>query len=58
MRRSPTWAKPFTTRFLKGNCDTGEGELALQPWLQVDEPELLASDLCRGWTSVRWRTSG
>ena len=30
---------------LKANCDTGEGELALQPWLQVDEPDLL----CRGW---------
>lgn len=34
---------------LTANCDTGEGELALQPWLQVDEPDLLASDLCRGW---------
>ena len=36
-------------QILKGNCDTGEGELTLQPWLQVDEPDLLASDLCRGW---------
>jgi hypothetical protein len=36
-------------QILKANCDTGEGELALQPWLQVDEPDLLASDLCRGW---------
>ncbi len=36
-------------QLLKANCDTGEGELALQPWLQVDEPDLLASDLCRGW---------
>ena len=36
-------------QILKANCDTGEGELTLQPWLQVDEPDLLASDLCRGW---------
>ena len=39
----------FHYQILKANCDTGEGELALQPWLQVDEPDLLASDLCRGW---------
>ena len=36
-------------QLLKANCDTGEGELALQPWLAVDEPDLLSSDLCRGW---------
>jgi hypothetical protein len=36
-------------QILKANCDTGEGELALQPWLQIDEPDLLASDLCGGW---------
>jgi hypothetical protein len=36
-------------QLLKANCDTGEGDLALQPWLEVDEPDLLASDLCSGW---------
>jgi len=36
-------------QLLKANCDTAEGELALQPWLEVDEPDLLASDLCSGW---------
>jgi hypothetical protein len=36
-------------QLLKANCDTGEGELVLQPWLEVDEPDLLASDLCCGW---------
>jgi hypothetical protein len=31
-------------QLLKANCDTGEGELALQPWLEVERPDLLASD--------------
>lgn len=36
-------------QLLKANCDTGEGELVLQPWLVVEQPDLLASDLCRAW---------
>ena len=39
-------------QLLKANCDTGEGELALQPWLEVERPDLLASDLCRGWIAA------
>ena len=35
--------------FLKANCDTAEGEVLLQPWLGVDDPNLLTSDLCREW---------
>ena len=49
MPSSPTWAKPFTTSCSRRIATTGEGELDLQPWLAVDEPDLLASDLCRGW---------
>lgn len=39
-------------QLLKANCDTSEAELVLQPWLVVDEPDLLASDLCREWISA------
>jgi hypothetical protein len=49
MRRA---RRPGRSRSLpgpQGELRHGEGELALQPWLQVDEPDLLASDLCRGW---------
>ena len=38
-------------QILKGNCDTSEGELVLQPWLVVDQPDLHSSDLCRDWIS-------
>ena len=34
---------------LKADCDTAEGEVLLQPWLDVDEPNVLTSDLCRAW---------
>lgn len=39
------------TRYLllKANCDTAEGDVLLQPWLVVDHPDLLASDLVREW---------
>ena len=33
---------------LKSACE-GEGDLLLQPWLVVDQPDLLTSDLCRDW---------
>ena len=35
--------------FLKGDCETGEGDVILQPWLNTQEPDLLASDLCAEW---------
>ena len=34
---------------LKANCDTAEGDLLLQPWLVIEQPDLLTSDLCREW---------
>ena len=39
------------TRYLllKGDCETGEGDIVLQPWLKTQEPDLLASDLCAEW---------
>jgi hypothetical protein len=39
------------TRYLllKADCATGEATVVLQPWLNVDGPDLLASDLCKGW---------
>jgi hypothetical protein len=39
------------TRYLllKADCDTAEGEVIMQPWLDVDDPNLLTSDLCRAW---------
>ncbi len=37
---------------LKANCDTGEGKVVLQPWLVVDPPDLLASDLAREWANA------
>ena len=39
------------TRYLllKGDCETGEGDVILQPWLKTQEPDLLASDLCAAW---------
>jgi hypothetical protein len=39
------------TRYLllKGDCGTGEGDVILQPWLNTEEPDLLASDLCAEW---------
>jgi hypothetical protein len=42
------------TRYLilKANCETAEGEVILQPWLEVDHPNLLTSDLCRDWIAA------
>ena len=42
------------TRYLllKGDCEIGEGDVILQPWLKVQEPDLLASDLCAEWISA------
>ena len=39
------------TRYLllKADCATGEAKVVLQPWLNVDEPNLLTSDLCKAW---------
>lgn len=37
---------------LKANCDTADGDVILQPWLEVDRPDLLASDLCRDWIAA------
>ncbi len=39
------------TRFilLSGNLDTGEGEVIAQPWLSVDLPDLLISDIAHDW---------
>lgn len=39
------------TRYLllKADCATAEGDLELQPWFNVDHPDLLASDLSRDW---------
>ena len=39
------------TRYLllKSDCETGEGDVILQPWLKTQEPDLLASDLCAEW---------
>lgn len=39
------------TRYLllKADCATGEAAVVLQPWLNVDEPDLLTSDLCKAW---------
>ena len=34
---------------LKGDCETGEGDVILQPWLKTQEPNLLASDSCAEW---------
>ena len=34
---------------LKADCGNAEGEVVLQPWLDVDQPNLLTSDLCREW---------
>ena len=34
---------------LKANCDTAEGDLLLQPWLVIEQPDFLTSDLCREW---------
>ena len=42
-------SEPVRYQLLKGNCDTAEGDLVLQPWLEVEQPDLLASDLCRAW---------
>ena len=41
--------EPIRYLLLKANCGSGEGELVLQPWLVADQPDLLASDLCRAW---------
>ena len=43
---------------LEANCDTGETGVVLQPWLVVDQPDRLASDLCREWIAARAKTSG
>ena len=39
------------TRYLllKDDCETGEGDVIVQPWLNTQEPDLLASDLCAEW---------
>ena len=39
------------TRFilLSGNLDTGEGEVIGQPWLSVELPDLLISDIAHDW---------
>ncbi len=39
------------TRFvlLSGNFDTGEGEVIVQPWLSLDLPNLLISDIAYDW---------
>lgn len=34
---------------LRADCDAGEGEVVVQPWFVVDDPDLLASDLTREW---------
>ena len=34
---------------LKGDRETGEGDVILQPWIETQEPDLLASDLCADW---------
>ena len=44
--------KAIRYQLLKGDCDTAEGDLVLQPWLVVEQPDLLASDLCRAWISA------
>lgn len=35
---------------LSADLDTGEGDLIRQPWLDVDPPSLLLSDIARDWT--------
>ena len=42
-------ATRFRYLLLKADCDTAEGEVILQPWLDIDQPNLLTSDLCREW---------
>ncbi len=39
------------TRFVlvSGNLDTGEGEVIGQPWLSLDLPNLLISDIAHDW---------
>ncbi len=39
------------TRYLllKADCATGEATVVLQPWFNVEEPNLLTSDLCKAW---------
>ena len=37
---------------LKGDCEIGEGDVILQPWLKIQEPDLLAPDLCAEWTGA------
>jgi hypothetical protein len=39
------------TRYLllMADCATGETKVVLQPWLNVDAPNLLTSDLCKAW---------
>ena len=34
---------------LRADCDAGEGEVVVQSWFVVDDPDLLASDLTRDW---------
>lgn len=48
--RRPPWNKDETRYLLlKANCDGAECDLMLQPWLVVDQPDLLTSDLRRDW---------
>ncbi|MEQ1717915.1 MAG: hypothetical protein ABL907_18395 [Hyphomicrobium sp.] len=39
------------TRFmiLSADIESGEGEIALQPWFVVDRPSLIMADICRDW---------
>ena len=39
------------TRYLllKADCDLVEGDVVLQPWLVVEQPDLATADLCRDW---------
>ena len=39
----------FRYLLLQADCDTAEGGVVLQPWLDTDQPNLLTSDLCREW---------
>jgi hypothetical protein len=35
--------------FLSGNLATGEGDVICQPWLIIEPPDLLMSDIARDW---------
>lgn len=50
-RRAADLLAEDETRYvlLQASCDGPEGDVLLQPWLVIDEPDLLASDLARDW---------